>query len=212
MKKYFKDMPPEFTKNYYFEFEDGRVTLSKLANLKSPEEDTEELDLVKNRDTGATQAIVKELCELTDEATGADIVNAELRLQQLPKIKMNPKKIESLQKKYDSIPPVYLPSYPGREKYLEKKRMRKDDDYELPVKKKKKRGPGRPKRVEKIEKNTIDKYLVAPFGARLLRKCSDEGDGERKGAGPNQASCPTPVPRRYPSRQAGKGIDKKIKV
>ena len=46
---------------------------------------------------------MKELCELTDEATGADIVNAELRLQLLPKIKMNPKKIESLQKKYDSI-------------------------------------------------------------------------------------------------------------
>ena len=45
------------------------------------------------------------LFELTDEATGADIVNAELRLQQLPKIKMNPKKMESLQKKYDSIPP-----------------------------------------------------------------------------------------------------------
>ena len=114
---------------------------------------------------------------------------------------MNPKKIKSLQKKYDSIPPVYLPSYPGGEEYLEKKRMRKDDDYELPVKKKKKRGPGRPKRVEKIEKNTINKYLVAPFGARLLRKCSDEGDGERKGAGPNQASYPNPEER------AGKSDD-----
>ena len=136
LDKYFKDMPPGFTKNYYFEFENGRVKLSKLANLESPEEDTEELDLVKNQDTGATQAILKELVELTDEATGADIVNAELKLQQLPKNKMDPKKIESLQKKYDSIPPVYLPSYPGGEEYLEKKRMRKDDDYELPVKKK----------------------------------------------------------------------------
>ena len=165
---------------------------------------------MKNRDTGARQAIVKELSELTDEATGADIVSAELRLQQLPKIKMNPKKIESLQKKYDYIPPVHLPFYPGGEEYLEKKRMRKDDDYELPGKKK--RGPGRHKRVEKIEKNTIVKYFVAPFGARLLRKCSDEGDGERKGAGSNQASCPNPVPRRYPSRQTGKGIAKKIKV
>ena len=99
---------------------------------------------------------------------------------------------------------------------MEKKRTRKDDDgdedYELPVKKKKKQDPGRPKRVEKIEKNTIDKHLVASFGDRLLRKCSDEGDGERKGAGPNQASCPTPAPRIYPSRQSGKGIAKKIKV
>ena len=74
-------MTAGFTKNYYFEFEDGRVKLSKLANLESPEEETEELDLVKNRDTEARQAIVKELCELTDEATGADIVNSELRLQ-----------------------------------------------------------------------------------------------------------------------------------
>ena len=37
LDKYFKDMPPGFTKNYYFEFEDGRVKLSKLANLESPE-------------------------------------------------------------------------------------------------------------------------------------------------------------------------------
>ena len=62
-------------------------------------------------------------------------------------------------KKYKTIPEVYLPSYPRGEEYMKKKRMRKDDDYELPVKKKKKRGPGRPKRVEKIEKNTIVKYL-----------------------------------------------------
>ena len=97
-------MSAGFTKKYYFEFKDGRV---KLANLESPEElseeDTEELDLVKNWDTGARQAILKELFELTDEATGANIVNAELRLQQLPKIKMNPKKMESLQKKYITI-------------------------------------------------------------------------------------------------------------
>ena len=118
------------------------------------------------------------LCELTAEATGADIFNAELRLQQLPKTKMKPKKIESLQKKYENIPNEYLPSYPGILEYLEKLRKRKgkfdddddgDEDNELPVKKKKKQNPGRPKRVEKIEKSTIDMNLVAPFGARLLR-------------------------------------------
>ena len=60
-------MSAGFTKNYYFEFEDGKVKMSKLANLER----------------GPRQAILKELFELTDEATGADIVNAELRLQQL---------------------------------------------------------------------------------------------------------------------------------
>ena len=124
---------------------------------------------------------------------------------------------------------------------MEKKRMRKGDDYELPVEKKKKLGPGRPKRLEKIEKNIIKKYLLGPYGARLLSKCSDKGDGERKGAGPNQASYPNPeegagksdddyfeseseaeaetpvshsrskAPKKIP-KQAGKGIDKKIKV
>ena len=102
------------------------MKLSKLTNLESPEEsseeDTEELDLVKNQDTGARQAILKELFELTDEATGADIIIAELRLQHLPKIKLKPKKIESLHKKYESIPAVHLPSYPGGVEYLEKLR------------------------------------------------------------------------------------------
>ena len=109
------------------------------------------------------------------------------------------------------------------------------------MKKKKKQSPGRPKRVEKIEKNTIEKYLVGPYGARLLCKCSDKGDGERKGAGPSQASYPNPekgagksddkyfeseseaeaetpvshsrskAPKKIP-KQAGKGIYKKIKV
>ena len=52
LNRHFKDMSAGFTKKYYFEFEDGRVKLSKLANLESPqessEEETEELDLVKN--------------------------------------------------------------------------------------------------------------------------------------------------------------------
>ena len=50
LNKHFKDMPQGFTKFYYFEFEDGKVEMSKLANLEleRPEEDTEERDLVRN--------------------------------------------------------------------------------------------------------------------------------------------------------------------
>ena len=78
LNKHFKDMPSGFTKHYYFKFKDRGVKMSKLADLERGLEDTEVPDLVKNRDTGARQAILKELCELTAEATGADIVNAEL--------------------------------------------------------------------------------------------------------------------------------------
>ena len=82
---------------------------------------------------------------------------------------------------------------------MKKKRIRKDDDgdedNEVPMKKKKKQSPGRPKRVDKIENNTIEKYFVQTFGATLLKKCSAERDGVRKGASPNQAACPLPVPQ-----------------
>ena len=63
--------------------------------------------------------------------------------------------------------------------------------------KKKKHSPGRPKRVERIdaiENHTISEYFK-PHGTRLLNKDSAEGDGGRKGAGTNQASCPSPLPQ-----------------
>ena len=85
--------------------------MEKLANLeRRPEEDTVERDLVRNRDTRGRRAILKEM------------------LKQLPKTTLKDKKMESLQKKDETIQDMYLPSYPRGVGYMKKKRMRKDDD------------------------------------------------------------------------------------
>ena len=131
---------------------------------------------------------------MTEDATAADIVRAKLRLQPLPKITLKDKKVESLMKKYKTIPEVYLPSYPRGEEYMKKKRMRKDDDEDNELPRKKKKSTGKPRKVDMIEKNTIQKHLIKPYGTTVLKKCSAEENGSRNGAGTNQASCAPPRP------------------
>ena len=130
--------------------------------------------------------------DLTEGATAADIVRAKLRLQPLPKITLKDKKVESLMKKYKTISEVYLPSYPRGEEYMKKKMLRKDDDEDNELsrkKKKKKKSTGKPRKVDMIEKNTIQKHLIQPHRTTVLKKCSAEENGSRNGAGTNQASC-----------------------
>ena len=95
-----------FTKYYIFEFTDGKVNMRKLSNLESPEEVADENDLVKNWAT-ARKAILTELFDLPADATFDDILHANLRLPQLPEIELKEKKLESLMRKYQYIPPEF---------------------------------------------------------------------------------------------------------
>ena len=95
----------------------------------------------------------------------------------------------------------------GGVEYMKKKRMRKDDDgdnggedNELPSKKKKKQSAGRPRKVDMIEKNTLQKHFIQPHGTTVMKKYSAEEDaysaeedGSRNGAGKTKfPSLPRP--------------------
>jgi hypothetical protein len=113
LKKYFKSMPPNYTGNYFFEIDQGIVSMRHLVNTPDNEAIQFPMLLPENIDS-VRQAILFNLfgsgVKSIDDVTSVDMVK-------LPRVELKEqltnKKLKSLSKKYFSIPPEILSYYPS---------------------------------------------------------------------------------------------------
>jgi hypothetical protein len=105
LSKYLKKLPNGFTSNYSFEFFNGKCIMRTLCSLESPGLEA----TLASYPQRAGKAILKDLF-------GTDVLQnitmTRLCLPQHPGSVLNDKKLESLSKKYMSIPEKYIPFYP----------------------------------------------------------------------------------------------------
>jgi hypothetical protein len=113
LKKYFKSMPPNYTGNYFFEINQGIVSMRHLISTPDNEAVQFSMLLPKNIDF-VRQAILFDLfgsgVKSIDDITSVDMVKlscVELKEQ------LTNKKFKSLSKKYFSIPLKVLSYYPS---------------------------------------------------------------------------------------------------
>lgn len=128
LNKYFKNLPSGFTKNFFFEFEEGTLRIKNLYN--SEEENTIIVDLLEHRSNMdlIKKALIIDIFgkESIEELELSDIFN--LNMERHVGNKLKKKKILSLSKKYPSIPHQYLPYYPVI--FDEDNQIEKSDDDE----------------------------------------------------------------------------------
>ena len=110
MAKYFKRMPPGFTKKYFFEIDQGVCTMRHLCT--TPDSQAETFSLVQSNNVELIrQALIRALFpnHVEKSLKGLSIDNMQLPCKALGKLTV--KKLRSLSKKYFSIPVMALPYY-----------------------------------------------------------------------------------------------------
>ncbi len=113
LKKYFKSMPPNYTGNYFFEIDQGIVSMRHFVSTPDNEA-VQFLMLLPENIVYVRQAILFDLfgsgVKSIDDVTSVDMV-------MLPRVELKEqltnKKLKSLSKKYFSIPPEVLSYYPS---------------------------------------------------------------------------------------------------
>jgi hypothetical protein len=118
LARYIKDMPPNYTGSYYFEFEKGEVTYRHLSS--TPDEEAVRVNLLKASPEVVRRALLQEIFGLNDvsELTLASLDNM-MKLQRHPGRELTKKKVASLGLKYFSIPPNDRKYYPSLEEITE---------------------------------------------------------------------------------------------
>lgn len=114
LDKYFKNLPSGFTQNYFFEFDEGIVTMKHLANSPDSESVCTPMILPGTAST-IRSVLLQELFGLSalKNLTGESIDS--IQLPRHPGIDLSRKKLLSLSKKYFSIPLEYRPYFPSGE-------------------------------------------------------------------------------------------------
>jgi hypothetical protein len=110
LDKYFKDMPAQFTFNFFFEFDKGDVTVRHLVS--TPDEDCTTISLVRGNKDAVRKAILKELFGVTQVTELSERSLDTMQLPRHPGNVLSGKKVLSLSTKYFSIPENYRPYYP----------------------------------------------------------------------------------------------------
>ena len=162
MNKFFKNLPSRYTFNYFFEFSKGVVSYRPLAT--SPDEDATTVKLVKFSPTLKDKIMV----ELFGKVDKNSIRMRDVTLPSHPGRTLTKTKLESLSKKYFSIPKKYIKYYPkavmikldkksGKNNVVcKKKRKMKTDSINQSAKRK----VGRPKKVVQFNGfETITKFF-----------------------------------------------------
>jgi hypothetical protein len=112
LKKYFKSMPLNYTGNYFFEIDQGLVSMRHLVSTPNNEAVQFPMLLPENIDS-IRQVILFYLfgsgVKSVDDVTSIDMVKL-LRVEL--KEQLTNKRLKSLSKKYFSIPPEVLSYYP----------------------------------------------------------------------------------------------------
>ena len=156
--RYFRRMPPGFTSYYFFEFFEGQVLYRHLTS--TPDEQAERFiicdDFEKTR-----RSILGELFGVQDVRDASMI---RIRLPQHPGNVLKKSKIESLSKKYFSIPPKCLAYYPrivdeckeraDKTSQKSKSVKRTKKEKKAPGAQLKKRKPGRPRKSPALPEGT----------------------------------------------------------
>ena len=164
LNKFFKNLPVGYTNNYFFEFSQGFVTFRRMGT--SPDAETTSVRLIE-----VTPAIRKTLrTELFGNQDGSTITMRDLTLPKHAGKTLTKKKLESLSKKYFSIPKKYLKYYPkfegpvkdlnsvnSKKANVKKRKLEKLDPNKISSK----RRVGRPKKIPLpiIGVNSITKFF-----------------------------------------------------
>ena len=161
LNKFFKNLPSGYTFNYFFEFSKGVVSYRPIAT--SPDKDATTVRLVKLSPTLKDKIMV----ELFGKVDKNSIRMRDITLPSHPGRTLTKTKLESLSKKYFSIPKKYIKYYPqavkiepdeksGENNVCKKKRKRKSHS----INKSAKRKVGRPKKVAQFNGfETITKFF-----------------------------------------------------
>mmetsp|Transcript_11603 Transcript_11603/g.25837 ORF Transcript_11603/g.25837 Transcript_11603/m.25837 type:complete len:367 (-) Transcript_11603:86-1186(-) len=110
LDKYFHKMPELYTKNYYFEFENGVATYRFLTT--TPDTEAIRFNLVKGDVDVVRRCILRELFGVSEVSSLSSSSLQFMKLPRHPGVAMTKKKVESISQKYFSIPEKYLPYYP----------------------------------------------------------------------------------------------------
>ena len=178
LDKFFRDLPPGFSKYYCFEIVDGSISMKRLCSESESDNDGKHKDLLRDPLNGR-KAILQELFGLPPDASRKDIINAKILLPNAPRKELTDAKLESISKKFSCIPKEYLSYYPGGDDFLKKQNSSETVQEEIPgnegslvaMKPKK----GRPKAPVKTPKNTqsIVKFLCSPVIPRTSSTSKD---------------------------------------
>ena len=126
LTKHIKKLPSGYSKNYYFEIEDGIVNFKYIATTPN----NNALSFVIYKDKVETRQ------QLLEELFGhSDLTKLEfstLSLSKAERLKLSKKKLKSLGRKYLTIPKKYLQSYPKLSDELTKEvEKEKEDGLEM---------------------------------------------------------------------------------
>ena len=175
LSKYIKKLPVGYTKNYYFEIEDGIVRFKHLFTTA----DTDALSKVIFKDKGNSRARI--LRELFGHNELAKLSWSTLTLQKTEPLKLSEKKMISLARKYPTIPEEHKKYYPKPTKEalaaiekadkenLERKNLHKS------LRKRKKRKLEE-KNLNVIENEPIKKRKVGRPRKNDIKKCPSQKD------------------------------------
>jgi hypothetical protein len=104
-------MPAKFTYYYVFEFYEGKVRVQPLVTS----DESEAFVHVLTENPKETARAINE--ELFGSPTLEGVELSQVKLPKTEECPLKAKKIKSLQNKYHSIPPDFLPYYPNPEDY-----------------------------------------------------------------------------------------------
>ncbi|XP_078732831.1 uncharacterized protein LOC144947479 isoform X1 [Lampetra fluviatilis] len=111
LKKHFKSMPPRYTSNYFFEVDEGVLSMRHLSSTPDNEVTCVPLIVPENIDL-VRRSILQDLFG-TNVNTIEEGTFESIRLPTAPVSSLSNKKLASLSKKYFSIPPKHLPYFPA---------------------------------------------------------------------------------------------------
>ena len=106
LNKYFTNLPGGYTNNYFFEFKQGTVTVRYLAD--TPDADAWSFEMCAKPES-TKKAILKYLFGVDDVK---HCTFDKIRLERHAGNTLKPKKVQSLAKKYFTIPTEYIDYYP----------------------------------------------------------------------------------------------------
>lgn len=110
LNKYFNNMPPQFTFNYFFEFDRGDLTMRHLST--TPDTEARSVKMLKGDPLLVRNAILFELFGHKNVSELSVRSLDTIKLARHPGCDLTDKKIASLSEKYFSIPAAYLPYFP----------------------------------------------------------------------------------------------------
>eukprot|EP00899_Mesostigma_viride_P008149 jgi/Mesvir1/17335/Mv07730-RA.1 len=108
LDKYIKDLPAGFTSNYVFEFYDGKVRMQHLVSTQD-EEARRKSCCVATRRRRSRMHAGSSLGWSTSQPGWTRVI--DIQLPRAPVVTLEPSKVKSIQKKYDTIPDECLYYY-----------------------------------------------------------------------------------------------------